>query len=196
MIAHLRGKLLAKSDNQAVVECAGVGYCLTISSYTFNALPQVGSEVALHVYTHVREDQLALYGFLHPEEKLLFERLLSVSGVGPGMARNLCSFKTVPELVAALRGRDVQSLVRIPKVGQKTAERLVLELHDKLDKFGVEAAPAPSVPPLEEDVLSALLNLGYQRAASERALAKAKAQLPGELAFEKLFRCALENLAR
>jgi len=196
VIAHLRGQLIAKSDNQAVVECAGVGYCLTISSHTFHALPRPGEQVALHVYTHVREDQLALYGFLRPEEKQLFERLLSISGVGPGMARNLLSFKTVPELVAALRGRDVQALVKIPKVGQKTAERLVLELHDKLDSFGVEAQPAPQASPLEEDVLSALLNLGYQRAASERALAKARAHMPDESAFEKLFRCALENLSR
>src|SRR6202050_3886943 len=171
MIAHLRGRLLAKHPNQAVVETAGVGYDVTISVPTFSDLPTLGSEVALHIHTHVREDQIALYGFLRPTEKKLFEKLITVSGIGPKLAITILSGMPADEMVGAIRGNDIARLTRIPGIGKKTAERMVLELRDKLPPAGVETAPAvPALSATEEDVLSALLNLGYQRAAVEKAL--------------------------
>ena len=172
MIAHLRGKLLAKHPNQAIVEAAGVGYDVTISVPTFSDLPAPGSEVALHIHTHVREDALALYGFLRPSEKLLFEKLLTVSGIGPKLAITILSGMAADEMVGAIRGNDVARLTRIPGIGKKTAERMVLELRDKLPQAAPTAiTTAPPVSAMEEDVLSALVNLGYQRAAAEKALA-------------------------
>ena len=132
MIAHLRGTLLAKHPNQAIVETAGVGYDVTISVPTFSDLPSVGSEVALYVHTHVREDVIALYGFLRDSEKLLFEKLITVSGIGPKLAITILSGMAADEMVGAIRGNDVARLTRIPGIGKKTAERMVLELRDKL----------------------------------------------------------------
>src|ERR1700692_217225 len=171
MIAHLRGKLLAKHPNQVVVETSGVGYDVTISVPTFSELPANGAEVALHIHTHVRHDQIALYGFLRPTEKLLFEKLLTVSGIGPKLAITILSGMAADEMVHAIRSNDIAPLTRIPGIGKKTAERMVLELRDKLavEKMG-EIAAAPALSPIEEDVLSALVNLGYQRSAAEKAL--------------------------
>src|SRR5215469_11517959 len=132
MIAHLRGRLLAKHPNQAIVEASGVGYDVAISVPTFSDLPAVGSEVALHIHTHVREDALALYGFLRPSEKLLFEKLITVSGIGPKLAVTILSGMAADEMVGAIRSNDVAKLTRIPGIGRKTAERMVLELRDKL----------------------------------------------------------------
>src|SRR6266542_6077450 len=171
MIAHLRGKLIARHPNQAIVETAGVGYDVTISVPTFSGLPPLGSEVALHVHTHVREDQLALYGFLRPEEKQLFEKLLTVSGIGPKLAITILSGMPAEDMVNAIRGNDVARLTKIPGIGRKTAERMVLELRDNLPAVGAEVAAAVlSLNAVQEDVLSALVNLGYQRAASEKGL--------------------------
>src|SRR5438128_7727592 len=171
MIAHLRGKLLAKHPNQVVVETGGVGYDVTISVPTFSDLPGIGSEVALHIHTHVREDLIALYGFLHPAEKHLFEKLITVSGIGPKLAITILSGMAADEMVGAIRSNDVARLTRIPGIGKKTAERMVLELRDKLPEVSAASAPAVAVMnPTEEDVLSALVNLGYQRAAAEKAL--------------------------
>jgi len=196
MIAHLRGKLLAKHPNQAVVETAGVGYDVTISVPTFSDLPAIGAEVALHIHTHVREDVLALYGFLRPSEKLLFEKLITVSGIGPKLAITILSGMAADEMVGAIRGNDIARLTRIPGIGKKTAERIVLELRDKLP----EALPtsAPAAPPMnatQEDVLSALLNLGYQRAAAEKALAAAMKNGKGG-SFDALFRDSLGMLSK
>src|SRR5512142_2916816 len=171
MIAHLRGRLLSKHPSQAIIEAGGVGYDVVITVPTFSDLPAPGVDVALHIHTHVREDAIALYGFLAPQEKQLFEKLISVSGIGPKLAITVLSLPA-EEIVAAIRGNDVARLTRIPGIGKKTAERMVLELRDKLDSFGAAPAAA-SVTPIEEDVLSALVNLGYQRAAAERALASA-----------------------
>src|SRR6202050_3281663 len=132
MIAHLRGRLLAKHPNQAVVETAGVGYDVTISIPTFSDLPSLGSEVALHIHTHVREDQIALYGFLRLPEKQLFEKLITVSGIGPKLAITILSGMPADEMVAAIRGGDLARLTRTPGICKKTAERMVLELRDKL----------------------------------------------------------------
>ena len=194
MIAHLRGRLIAKHPNQAIVETAGVGYDITISVPTFSDLPALGVEVALHIHTHVREDTIALYGFLRPAEKQLFEKLIGVSGIGPKLAVTILSGMSTDEMVRAIRGNDLGRLTRVPGIGKKTAERLVLELRDKLQDFG--AAPTiAAVTPVEEDVLSALTNLGYQRAAAERALAQA-AKNGHRDSFDILFRETLAALSK
>lgn len=197
MIAHLRGKLISKRPGQAVVEAAGVGYDVVISIPTFTALPATGAEVALHVHTHVREDALALYGFLRAEEKQLFEKLISVSGVGPKLAMTILSgMPSAGEIVGAIRGNDVARLTKIPGVGKKTAERLALELKDKLVAFSAAPAKAATGSPLEEDVLSALVNLGYQRPHAERAVAAAAANGGKAGSFDTLFRQALAALSK
>ena len=196
MIAHLRGKLLSKRPNQAIVETTGVGYDVTISVPTFSDLPAVGSEVALHIHTHVREDALALYGFLRSSEKSLFEKLITVSGIGPKLAITILSGMAADEMVGAIRGNDIAKLTRIPGIGRKTAERMVLELRDKLPEASAAAVAAvPAVNAVEEDVLSALLNLGYQRAAAEKALAIAARNTKGG-SFDALFREALGALSK
>jgi len=196
MIAHLRGKLLAKHPNQVIVESCGVGYDVTISVPTFSELPAAGSEVALHIHTHVREDALSLYGFLRLGEKYLFEKLLTVSGIGPKLAITILSGMPAEEMVAAIRGGDVARLTRIPGIGKKTAERMVLELRDKLPAAaGGAEVSAAQVTPVEEDVISALVNLGYQRAAAEKALAGVR-NGKGAEGFEALFREALGTLSK
>jgi Holliday junction DNA helicase RuvA len=196
MIAHLRGKLLAKHPNQAVVETGGVGYDVTISVPTFSDLPAVGADVALHIHTHVREDVIALYGFLRSSEKVLFEKLITVSGIGPKLAITILSGMPADEMVGAIRGNDVARLTRIPGIGKKTAERMVLELRDKLP--GTVPAVTTAVPAMsatEEDVLSALVNLGYQRSAAEKALeATMKSGKGGS--FDALFRGAMAALSK
>jgi len=193
MIAHLRGKLIARHPNQAIVETAGVGYDVVISVPTFSGLPPLGSEVALHIHTHVREDQLALYGFLRPEEKQLFEKLLTVSGIGPKLAITILSGMPAEDMVNAIRGNDVARLTKIPGIGRKTAERMVLELRDKLPPIRGEVTPAvSSLNPVQEDVLSALINLGYQQAAAEKALSAV--QKNGS--FDATFRDALAAMTK
>jgi holliday junction DNA helicase RuvA len=197
MIAHLRGKLLGKHPNQAVVETGGVGYDVTISVPTFSDLPAIGSEVALHIHTHVREDSIALYGFLRSAEKQLFEKLITVSGIGPKLAITILSGMPADEMVGAIRGNDVGQLTRIPGIGKKTAERMVLELRDKLPSTGVEqVAAAAAATPIEEDVLSALVNLGYQRAAAERALGLVAKNGKSSGSFDALFRETLVVLSK
>src|SRR5246127_1709367 len=196
MIAPLRGKLLAKHPNQAIVEAAGVGYDVTISVPTFSDLPAPGFEVALHIHTHVREDALALYGFLRAAEKVLFEKLITVSGIGPKLAITILSGMAADEMVAAIRSNDVARLTRIPGIGKKTAERMVLELRDKLPDAGRSVVPtAAAMSATEEDVLSALVNLGYQRTAAEKALAIVTKNGKGG-SFDALFREALGALSK
>jgi holliday junction DNA helicase RuvA len=196
MIAHLRGILLSKHPNQLVVETAGVGYEVTISVPTFSELPSEGSEVALHIHTHVREDSFALYGFLRPAEKSLFEKLITVSGIGPKLAITILSGMAADEMVGAIRGNDLARLTKIPGIGKKTAERMVLELRDKLPEPGPSSAPAaPPMSATEEDVLSALVNLGYQRAAAEKALAVVEKNGKAT-SFDAMFREALAGLSK
>src|SRR5689334_409013 len=140
MIAYLRGRLISKRPNQAIVDVGGVGYDVTISVPTFSDLPGDGGDVSLHIHTHVREDAIALFGFIRPQEKQLFERLISVSGIGPKLAITILSGMAAEEMVRSIRGNDVARLTKIPGIGKKTAERMVLELRDKLQDFG--AAPA------------------------------------------------------
>jgi Holliday junction DNA helicase RuvA len=193
MIAHLRGRFLTKEPNRVIVEAAGVGYELAISIPTYSELPNANSEVALHVHTHVREDALTLFGFLKGEEKRVFERLIAVSGIGPKLAITILSGMSAEHLVAALRGNDVASLTKIPGIGKKTAERMVLELRDKLDTFA--AAPAKAAPAaIEADVISALTNLGYPEAAAEKAVSAASAQ--ERASFDALFKAAMARLRR
>ncbi|MBZ5567574.1 MAG: Holliday junction branch migration protein RuvA [Acidobacteriia bacterium] len=194
MIAHLRGKLIAKHPNQAIVETGGVGYDVTISVPTFSELPAAGHEVALHIHTHVREDAIALFGFLRAEEKQLFEKLISVSGIGPKLAITILSGMPTLDMVSAIRSNDVARLTRIPGIGKKTAERMVLELRDKLEGFGA-APPTLAATPAQEDVLSALVNLGYQRTAAERAVAMASKSGSGA-SFDALFRDSLAALSK
>jgi Holliday junction DNA helicase RuvA len=194
MIAHLRGRLLAKEPNRVVVETAGVGYDIAISIPTFTGLPAPGGEVTLHIHTHVREDALALFGFLRLDEKRLFERLLAVSGIGPKLAITILSGMSSEHLVAAIRANDVMALTKVPGIGKKTAERMVVELRDKLESFAAAPARAPRSP-VEEDVLSALVNLGYARPAAEKAAAQASANGNAD-SFDKWFREALLLLRR
>ncbi len=196
MIAHLCGKLLAKHPNQAVVETGGIGYDVTISVPTFSDLPGIGGEVALHIHTHVREDTIALYGFLRAAEKRLFEKLITVSGIGPKLAITILSGMAADEMINSIRDNDIARLTRIPGIGKKTAERMVLELRDKLavEKAG-EIATAPALSAVEEDVFSALVNLGYQRAAAEKALSAVSQSGKGG-PFDIMFREALAVLSK
>ena len=181
MIAHLKGTIFEKHPNQVILDAGGVGYDLQIPVSTYTALPDSGSSVSLRVHTHVREDAIQLFGFATTEEKLVFERLISVSGIGPKLAITVLSGLATPELVNAIRTRMSSALVRIPGVGKKTAERMVLELKDKLvavEMEGKEAAAADSGPvlsSLERDVLSALLNLGCARSGRRGSNSKGEA---------------------
>jgi Holliday junction DNA helicase RuvA len=200
MIALLRGVLLEKHPNQAVVDVGGVGYDVTIPVSTYSHLPEAGAEVRLRIHTHVREDALALYGFLTQDEKALFEKLISVSGIGPKMAMAVLSGIPALDLIANIRRGEVDRLVRIPGVGKKTAERMVLELRDKMpapsgEEPATPGAPSGALTTIEQDVLSALLNLGCARPAAEAAVRKARqagAPPPPDTEFEPLFRRALE----
>lgn len=198
MIALLRGTLVEKHPNQAIVDAGGVGYDVQIPVSTFSGLPELGAEVRLRIHTHVREDAIALFGFATAEEKILFEKLLSVSGIGPKLAITVLSGLPTLTLVSAIRTGSVDQLVRVPGVGKKTAERMVLELKDKLDMLpsGAPLPPSSKTPsealgPVEQDVLSALINLGCDRIKADTAVRKAKLE-DAAAAFEPLFRRALE----
>jgi Holliday junction DNA helicase RuvA len=200
MIASLRGVLLEKHPNQAIVETGGVGYDVTIPVSTFSHLPDAGSGVTLRIHTHVREDAIALFGFLTQDEKAIFEKLIGVSGIGPKLAVTILSGLAAPDLIHSIRRGEVERLVRIPGIGKKTAERMVLELRDKLpalsgDEAAAPAAAADALSPVDQDVLSALMNLGCGRPQAEAAVRKAKAGAATAGAnadFEPLFRKALE----
>jgi Holliday junction DNA helicase RuvA len=192
MIGLLRGRLLEKRPNQVILDVGGVGYLVSIPLSTYAALGELHTEVTLLVYTHVREDALALYGFLSAREKHFFELLLGASGVGPTLALKILSGMNVDELVPAIRSGDLARLTKIPGVGRKTAERMVVELKDKLESVTVEAEKlAPSSPAgVEADVKSALLNLGYDERTADAALANGKREA-GNSNFEKLLRVTL-----
>ena len=196
MIGHLRGIILEKHPNQVILEAGGVGYDVQIPISTFTKLPDAGAQAVLRIHTHVREDALLLFGFATPEEKAVFERLISVSGIGPKLGITVLSGLPTADLVAAIRTSDVQRLVKIPGVGKKTAERMILELKDKLstvDASGKTTAISDteqSLNPLERDVLSALQNLGCSRPAAEEAIKKVKDK-GAPLEFEPFFRAAL-----
>ena len=196
MIGQLRGRLAEKRPNQVLVDVGGVGYLVQVPHSTYAALGELHTEVTLLIYTHVREDTLALYGFVSAREKHFFELLISASGVGPALALKILSGMSVEELIPAIRGGDLARLTRIPAVGRKTAERMVVELKDKLEAVAIEPwKPAPASPAgIEADVLSALVNLGYEQRAAETAVAEAKREA-GSANFEALLRAALQSLS-
>ena len=196
MIGQIRGRLADKRPNQLLVDVGGVGYQVQVPLSTFAALGELHTEVTLLIHTHVREDALALYGFLSSREKHFFELLLSASGVGPALALKILSGMSVEELVPAIRGGDLARLTRIPGVGRKTAERIVVELKDKLEAVAVsEEKPAASAGGTEADVVSALMNLGYDGRAAEKAVEEAKGAA-GTGNFEKLLRSTLQTLSQ
>jgi Holliday junction DNA helicase RuvA len=198
MIARLRGTVVDKSPSRVVIDVGGVGYDVQIPLSTFYPLGDAGSEVALRVHTHVREDVIALYGFATPLEHDLFERLIAINGVGPKLALAVLSGIEPAELIRAVRDQDVVRLTRIPGVGKKTAERIGLEMRDRLPLVAADAGrdkPAAAEDQLRIDVLSALMNLGYQAAAAEKALDKVRSD--GTVtSFEQSLRAALKALMR
>ncbi len=195
MIGQLRGRLAEKRPNQVLVDVGGVGYLVQVPLSTYAALGELHTEVTLLIHTHVREDALALYGFVSAREKHFFEMLLSASGVGPTLALKILSGMSVEELVPAIRGSDLVRLTKIPGVGRKTAERMVVELKDRLEIAAIEAErPAAASPAgVEADVISALVNLGYDGRTAEGAVGEAK-RAAGTANFEKLLRAALQSL--
>ena len=196
MIGLLRGRLLEKRPNQIILDVGGVGYLVAVPLSTFAALGELHAEVTLLIHTHVREDALSLYGFLSAREKHLFELLLGASGVGPSLALKILSGMNVEELVPAIRGGDLARLTKIPGVGRKTAERMVVELKDKLEAVAVEAEkPAAASPAgVEADVKSALVNLGYDERTAEAAVAEARRRTSSS-GFEQLLRVTLSALS-
>ena len=191
MIARLRGKLAEKEPARVVIDVGGVGYEVFIPTTTFTAMPNAGAEVSLDIHTHVREDALLLYGFSSRQERRVFERLISISGIGPKLAVTILSGGSVEGLVGAIRRGDLARLTSIPGVGKKTAERIVVELKDKLKEFTEE----PAKPVVETDVLSALENLGYSRPMAEAAVRRA-ANGDEDAAFDVLFKRALQILTK
>jgi Holliday junction DNA helicase RuvA len=196
MIAQLRGTLAAKSPGEIVVEVGGVGYQVFVSLNAFYELPAAGEPVALEIHTHVREDAILLYGFLDRTEKRMFELLLDVSGIGPRLATGVLSGIPARELIDALAESDVGRLVAIPGVGRKTAERMTVELKDRvavLRNGRGEARGGAAVAGPEREAVSALVNLGYRKPEAERAVKDAAARAAGRL--EDLIRLALRSLA-
>ena len=191
MIAWLRGKLVEKEPARVVIDVNGVGYEVFIPTTTFTVMPSAGADVSLDIHTHVREDALALYGFSSRQERRVFERLISISGIGPRLAVTILSGGSVEGLVGAIRRGDLARLTSIPGVGKKTAERIVVELKDKLQNLSEEAAK----PVVENDVLSALENLGYSRPIAEAAVRRA-VNGDQDAGFEVLFKRALQILTK
>ncbi len=208
MIAHLSGTLLSKEPNSVIIEVGGVGYEVTIPISTFYDLEEPGSSVKLRIYTHVREDALQLYGFKTLRERELFMRLISVSGIGPKLGITLLSGMSADEMIASIRTNNLARLTLIPGVGRKTAERLVMELRDKVASLssteleeelgGVATATGGSLATedsMRSDVLSALLNLGYQRGSAEKAVTSALDE-GGDISVESILRRSLRKLAK
>ena len=196
MIAFLRGTLLQKALQRLVVDVGGVGYDVQVPLSTMYAVGDPGSAIALHIHTHVREDAIQLFGFAAPLEMALFERLIGISGIGPKVALAVLSGIEPAEFVRAITHSDLGRLTRIPGVGKKTAERMVIELRDRLPK-GVDAGapPAADGDDVRSDVLSALANLGYQHAAAERAIDRVLTR-SADRGFEPVLREVLRELAR
>ena len=205
MIAHLSGTLLSKQATSVILDVSGVGYEVTIPLSTFYELEDAGSTVQLRIYTHVREDALQLYGFKTARERELFLRLISVSGIGPKLGITLLSGMSADEMISSIRTNNLAKLTLIPGVGRKTAERLVMELRDKVASLRAEveeelgtktdAAAVPTEDSMRADALSALLNLGYQRNAAEKAVTAAMSET-SDVSVESILRSSLRKLAK
>ena len=200
MIAHIQGLLYSKSPEFLVIDVEGIGYQVQVPLSTFYDLPDVGKSVALHIHTHVREDALQLYGFQSPEEKALFVRLMSIAGIGPRLAVNILSGITPAELAESLGQGNLARLISIPGVGRKTAERIMVEMRDKLPTLAIDHGATVSIKTsatdaMMEDALSALLNLGYKKGVAQRALNGARQRLEGEINLESLLKESLRALA-
>lgn len=206
MIAHLSGTLLFKQATSVILDVGGVGYEVTIPLSTFYELEELGSKAQLRIYTHVREDTLQLYGFKTSRERELFLRLISVSGIGPKLGITLLSGMSADEMIASIRTNNLARLTLIPGVGRKTAERLVVELRDKIaplssaeleEEMGAQAGTpaALSEEAVRSDALSALLNLGYQKSAAEKAITSAMSE-GGSISVESILRLSLRRLAK
>ncbi|CAN5232604.1 MAG: Holliday junction branch migration protein RuvA [Pyrinomonadaceae bacterium] len=207
MIAHLTGTLLAKQATSVILDVGGIGYEVTIPVSTFYDMGETGSQVSLRIYTHVREDALQLFGFRTARERELFTLLISVTGIGPKSGIAMLSGMSADEIITAIRTNNLARLTAIPGVGKKTAERLVIELRDKMAALSSPApeeqlaaqtpgaAAAATEDSLREDALSALTNLGYQRAAAERSINQAL-QEGGDLSVELLLRRSLRSLSK
>jgi Holliday junction DNA helicase RuvA len=203
MIAILRGTLLEKQPSRVVVDVGGVGYDVQVPLSTFYGLGEPGAGVTLRIHTHVREDVIALYGFSTPLEQDLFERLIAISGIGPKLALAVLSGIEPADLIRAIKTQDVARLTKIPGIGKKTAERIGLELKDRLPQPTLAAGPAPAAEPPEDqfraDLLSALLNLGYQRPPAEKAIDKVLKDVGKDFAgvgFEHALRDVLRSMMR
>ena len=198
MIARLSGTVLEKHPNRVVLDVAGVGYDVQVPLSTFYGLGEPGAAITLRVHTHVREDAIALYGFASPLEQDLFERLISISGIGPKLALAVLSGIDPGELVRAIRIQDVARLTRIPGVGKKTAERIGLELKDRLPAAASPHGARPDEPEensLRDDLLSALANLGYQRTGAEKAVDAVLKKTP-DASFEQALRDVLRGMMK
>ncbi len=200
MIAHIQGRLHFKSPENLIIDVDGVGYQVHVPLTTFYELPDVGNTVALHIHTHVREDALQLYGFQAQEEKALFVRLMGVAGIGPRLAVNILSGISPAELAECLGQGDLARLISIPGVGRKTAERIMVEMRDKLPALAADRDIALSVKNAADeavmnDAISALVNLGYKKGVARKAIDEAIERLEGELNLESLLKESLRALA-
>jgi holliday junction DNA helicase RuvA len=207
MIAHLSGTLLSKQPNSVILDVGGVGYEVNIPVSTFYDLDEPGTSVQLRIYTHVREDTLQLFGFNTARERELFLKVISVSGIGPQLGIKLLSGMSADEMIASIRTNNLAKLTLIPGIGRKTAERLVMELRDRVaslssteleEELGAKTdagAPIPTEDSMRADVLSALLNLGYQRSAAEKAVSSAVDE-GGDISVELILRRSLRKLAK
>ncbi len=196
MIGYLQGQLLKTEPSQVLVDVGGVGYEVRIPLATYYELQHLaaGAPVALHIHTHVREDVIALFGFWTELERQLFEKLITISGIGPKLAQTVLSGMAPGDLIAAIQASDLGRLSSIPGIGKKTAERMVVELRDKLSKLTFEP-PAGGAPPADGDLIQALVSLGYRRAAAERAVSQSMRESP-EAEFADLLRASLKRLSR
>ena len=199
MIASLEGSLTYKAPDTVIIDVSGVGYEIKIPLSTFYNLPEPGERTSLHIHTCIKDDAIILNGFFSSEEKEIFLHLIGVTGIGPKLARNILSGISVDDFKGAVIAKELPALVKVPGLGKKTAERLILELSDKLGALAVDlsgsAGQKPKHAPLEEDVISALVNLGYKEQAARDAIREAKGESEGDISFEDIFKKTLKIMS-
>lgn len=198
MIGYLQGSLLKATPERLLLDVQGVGYEVHVPLSTWYEIEKrggTGTRIALYIHTQVREDEIALFGFWTEREKMLFEKLIAVGGIGPRLARVILSGMAPDDLLGAIASADIGRLSTIPGIGKKTAERMVLELKDKMRELAAELPETTAAPPADQDVVSALVNLGYKAAQAERAVAEARREKP-DAAFHDLLRASLHRMSR